>query len=100
MEFVEDELLISKGRVEGEDDVIEKGKIDDNSEQGRCISLANRICGAIVGIEVPPQRWMRVGEKSLITRWVGRTRLMTTTMAATKPMTSTDHLLVVDGTQR
>ena len=35
MEFVEDELFISKGRLEGEDDVIKKGVIDDDSERGR-----------------------------------------------------------------
>ena len=55
MEFVEDELLISKGRLEGEDDVIKKGEIDDDSEQGRYIArAANRVGGAMVGVEVPP----------------------------------------------
>ena len=100
MEFVEDELLISKGRLEGEDDVIEKGEIDDDSEQGRYIARADQVGGAIVSVEAPPQRWMRVGGKSLVTRWVGRARMMMATMVATRPMTSTDRLLVVDGMQR
>ena len=54
MEFVEDELLISKGRLEGEDDVIEKGDIDDDSERGRYIARADRVGGAIDNVEVPP----------------------------------------------
>ena len=94
MEFVEDELLISKGRLEREDDVIKKGEINDDSEGGRYITRADRVCGAMVGVEVPPPCWMRVGGKRLVTRRVGRTRLMTATMVVTRPMTSTDHLLV------
>jgi hypothetical protein len=54
LKFVEDELLISKGRLEGEDNVIKKGEIDDNSEQGRYIACTNWVGGAIVGVEVPP----------------------------------------------
>ena len=54
MEFVEDELLISKGRLEGEVDVIEKGDIDDDSERGRYIARADRVGGAIDNVEVPP----------------------------------------------
>jgi hypothetical protein len=53
-EFVEDELLILKGRLEGEEDVIEKSEIDDYSERRRYIARANRVGNAIVGIEVPP----------------------------------------------
>jgi hypothetical protein len=33
-EFVEDELLMLKGRLEGEEDIIEKGGIDDMGERG------------------------------------------------------------------
>ena len=54
MEFIEDELLISKGRLEGEENVIEKSVIDDDSEQGRYIARADRVGNAIVGVEVPP----------------------------------------------
>ncbi len=54
MEFVEDELLILKGRLEGEDNVIKKGEIDDDSKQGRYIARADRVGGDIVGVEVPP----------------------------------------------
>ena len=54
MEFIEDELLILKGRLEGEDNVIEKSVIDDDSEQGRYIARADRVGGAIVGVEVLP----------------------------------------------
>ena len=55
MEFVEDKLIISKGRLEGEADVIEKGEIDDDSEQERYIARADdRVGGAMVGVEVPP----------------------------------------------
>ena len=54
-EFVEDELLILKGRLdEGEEDVIEKGEIDDDSERRRYIARADRVGNAIVGVEVPP----------------------------------------------
>ena len=53
-EFVEDELLILKGRLEGEEDVIEKSEIDDDSEQRRYIARADRVGNAIVGVEVPP----------------------------------------------
>jgi hypothetical protein len=53
-EFVEDELLILKGRLEGEEDVIEKSEIDDDSEQRRYIARADRVCNPIVGVEVPP----------------------------------------------
>jgi len=53
-EFVEDELLILKGRLEGEEDVIEKSEIDDDSERRRYIARADRVGNAIVGIEVPP----------------------------------------------
>jgi hypothetical protein len=34
LEFVEDELLNLKGRLEGEEDIIEKGEIDDMGERG------------------------------------------------------------------
>ena len=53
-EFVEDEVLILKGRLEGEDDAIEKSEIDDDSEQRRYIAHADRVGNAIVGVEVPP----------------------------------------------
>ncbi len=33
-EFVEDELLMLKGRLEREEDIIEKGEIDDMGERG------------------------------------------------------------------
>ena len=52
--IIEDELLMSKGRLEGEDYVIEKGEINDDFEQGRYIARADRVGGAIVGVEVPP----------------------------------------------
>ena len=55
LEFVEDKLLISKGRLEGEADIIKKGEIDDDSERGRYIARTDdRVGGAMVGIEVPP----------------------------------------------
>jgi hypothetical protein len=54
LEFVENELIISKGRLEGEEDIIKKGEIDDGSKRGRFITRANRVGGAMVGIEVPP----------------------------------------------
>jgi hypothetical protein len=53
-EFVEDELLMLKGRLEGEEDVVEKGEIDDDSERRRYIARADRVGNAIVGVEVPP----------------------------------------------
>ena len=43
-----------KGRLEGEEDVIEKSEIDDDSEQRRYIARADRVCNPIVGVEVPP----------------------------------------------
>ena len=43
---------------------------------------------------------MRVGGKSLVTRQVGRLRLMMATMAAMRPITSMDRLLGDDGTRR
>jgi hypothetical protein len=54
LEYVEDEPLISKGRLEGEEDVIEKSEIDDDSEQRRYIARADRVGKAIVSVEVPP----------------------------------------------
>ena len=33
-EFVEDELLMLKGRREGEEDIIKKGEINDMGERG------------------------------------------------------------------
>jgi hypothetical protein len=54
-EFIEDELLILKGRLEGEEDVIEKGEIDDDSERRRYIARADRVGNAIVDVKVP--RW-------------------------------------------
>ena len=53
-EFVEDELLMLKGRLEGEEDIIEKGEIDDDSERRRYIACADRVGNAIGGVEVPP----------------------------------------------
>jgi len=53
-EFVEDELLMLKGRLEGEEDIIEKGEIDDDSERRRYIAHADRVGNAIGGVEVPP----------------------------------------------
>ena len=53
-EFVEDELLMLKGRLEGEEDVVEKGEIDDDSKRRRYIARADRVGNAIVGVEVPP----------------------------------------------
>ena len=53
-EFIEDEQLILKGRLEGEEDVIEKGDIDDAFERRRYIARADRVGNAIVGVEVPP----------------------------------------------
>ena len=43
-----------KGRLEGEEDVIEKGEIDDDTEQRRHIARADRVGNAIGGVEVPP----------------------------------------------
>jgi hypothetical protein len=54
LEFIEDEPLILKGRLEGEEDVIEKSEIDDDSERRRYIAHADRVGKAIVGVEVPP----------------------------------------------
>jgi hypothetical protein len=42
-EFIEDELLMLKGRLEGEEDVIEKGEVDDDSKRRRYISRADRV---------------------------------------------------------
>ena len=53
-EFVEDEPLILKGRLEGEEDVIEKSEINDDSERRRYIARADRVSNAILGVEVPP----------------------------------------------
>ncbi len=53
-EFVEDELLILKGRLEGEEDVIEKSEVDDDSERRRYIAHADRVGNAVVGVEAPP----------------------------------------------
>ena len=53
-EFIEDELLILKGRLEGEEDVIEKGEIDDDSKRRRYIARTDQVGNAIVGVEVPP----------------------------------------------
>ena len=54
-EFVKDELLILKGRLdEGDEDVIKKGEIDDDFKRKRYIARAERVGNAIVGIEVPP----------------------------------------------
>ena len=53
-EFVEDEPLILKGRLEGEENVIEKSEIDDDSERRRYIARDDRVGRAIVGVEVPP----------------------------------------------
>ena len=53
-EFIEDELLILKGRLEGEEDVIKNGEIDDVSKRRRYIARADRVGKAIVGVEVPP----------------------------------------------
>jgi hypothetical protein len=47
-------FLILKGRLEGEEDVIEKGEIDGDSERRRYITRADRVGKAIVGVEVPP----------------------------------------------
>ena len=52
-EFVEDEPLVLKGRLEGEEDIIEKGEIDDDSERRRYIARADRVGNAIGGVEVP-----------------------------------------------
>ena len=54
MEYVENELIISNGRLEGEDDIIEKGEINEDSERGRFIARADRVGGAMVVVEVPP----------------------------------------------
>ena len=53
-EFVEDELLMLKGRLEGEEDIIEKGEIDDDSKRRRHIARADWVGNAIGGVEVPP----------------------------------------------
>ena len=53
-EFVEDELLILKGRLEGEEDAIENSGVNDDSNQRRYIARADRVGNAIVGVEVPP----------------------------------------------
>ena len=53
-EFVEDELIMLKGRLEGEEDVIEKDEIDDNTEQRRYIAHADWVVNVIVSVEVPP----------------------------------------------
>ena len=53
-EFVEDEPLMLKGRLEGEEDIIEKGEIDDDSERRRYIARAERVGNAIGGVEVLP----------------------------------------------
>ncbi len=53
-EFVKDELLMLKGRLEGEEDIIEKGEINDGSKQRRYIARADRVENAIGGVEVPP----------------------------------------------
>ena len=52
-EFVEDEPLILS-RMEGEEDVIEKSEIDDNSERRRYITCADGVGKAMVGVAVPP----------------------------------------------
>jgi hypothetical protein len=43
-----------KGRLEGEEDVIEKGMIDDDTKRRRYIARADRVGNVIVGVEVPP----------------------------------------------
>ena len=43
-----------KGRLEGEEDSIEKGEINDDFKRRRYISHADKVGKAIVGIEVPP----------------------------------------------
>ena len=53
-EFVEDEPLILKGRLEGVEDVIEKSEIDDDSKRRRYIARADRVGNAKGGVEVPP----------------------------------------------
>jgi hypothetical protein len=53
-EFIEDEQLMLKGRLEGEEDIIEKGEIDDDSERRRYIARADRVGNAIGGVEVLP----------------------------------------------
>jgi hypothetical protein len=40
--------------MEGEEDVIEKSEIDDNSEQRRYITCADGVGKAMVGVAVPP----------------------------------------------
>ncbi len=52
-EFVEDESLMLKGRLEGEEDIIEKGEIDDDSKRRRYNAPADRVGNAIGGVEVP-----------------------------------------------
>jgi hypothetical protein len=42
-----------KGRLEGEEDVIKKGDIDDDSERRRYIARADQVGNVIVGVEVP-----------------------------------------------
>jgi hypothetical protein len=53
-EFVEDEPLMLKGRLEGEEDIIENGEINDDSERRRYIARTDRVGNAIGGVEVPP----------------------------------------------
>jgi hypothetical protein len=53
-EFVEYEQLMLKGRLEGEEDIVKKGEIDDNSERRMYIARADRVGNAIGGVEVPP----------------------------------------------
>ena len=43
-----------KGRLEGEENVIEKSEIDDDSERRRYIARDDRVGNAIGGVEVPP----------------------------------------------
>ena len=43
-----------KGRLEGEEDIVKKGEIDDNSERRMYIARADRVGNAIGGVEVPP----------------------------------------------
>jgi hypothetical protein len=54
LEFEENELIISNGRLEGEDDIIEKGEINEDSKQGRFIARTDRAGAAMVGVDVPP----------------------------------------------
>ena len=54
MEFEENELIISNGRLEGEDDIIKKGEINEDSKQGRFIARTDRAGAFMVGVDVPP----------------------------------------------